>query len=64
MTMEELKTLAAHYKALKGPEVVYRVELKTTAGIHGIGNQAIINKIVDLLISEVQKQIEEELKND
>lgn len=62
MTIDELKTLAAHYKALKGPEVVYRVELKTTTGTHGIGNQAVIDKIVDLLILEVQKQIEEELK--
>lgn len=59
--IEEIKTLNAQYRELRKEELVYRVELKATNGVHGIGNREIINKIVDLLIRESQKQIEREI---
>ena len=59
--IEEFKALNEQYRQLRKEELVYRVELKATNGVHGIGNREIINKIVDLLIRESQKQIEREV---
>lgn len=59
--IEQLKALNSQYRELRNKELIYRVELHTTNGVYGIGNHEVINKIVDLLISESQKQIEKEV---
>lgn len=59
--IEQLKALNAQYRELRKKELVYSLELKATNGIHGIGNREVINKVVDLLIRESQKQIESEV---
>lgn len=59
--IESNRSLNAQYRELRKGELVYRVELYATNGVHGIDNREVINKIVDLLISESQKQIEKEV---
>ena len=59
--IEQIKELNAQYRNLRANELVYCVELRATNGVHGIANREIINKIVDLLIRESQKQIESEV---
>jgi hypothetical protein len=59
--IESNRSLNAQYRELRKGELVYRVELYATNGVHGIGNREVINKIVDLLICESQKQIEKEV---
>lgn len=59
--IEQLKALNSQYRELRNKELVYRVELHATNGVHGIGNREVINKIVDLFISESQEQIEKEV---
>lgn len=58
--MNNIKELNAQYRELRRSELVYRVDIKATNGTHGIANKTIINKIIDLLIRESQKQIEKE----
>lgn len=62
-SIDELKILNAQYKELRKSELVYRIELKAVNGTHGIGNKKIINKVIDLLIHESQKQIEKEVSD-
>lgn len=59
--IESIRHLNEQYRKLRKDELVYRVELHATNGVHGIGNAEIINKIIDLLIRESQKQIENEI---
>lgn len=59
--IESIRHLNEQYRKLRKDELVYRVELHATNGVHGIGNTEIINKIIDLLIRESQKQIEIEI---
>lgn len=62
--IEQLKALNTQYRQIRKEELVYCVELKATNGVHGIANKEIINKIVDLLIRESQKQIEREVNKE
>lgn len=57
--MNSIKELNAQYKKLQKSEIVYCIELKATNGIHSILNRSMITKIIDLLVSESQKQIKE-----
>lgn len=59
--IEQLKALNSQYRELRNKELIYRVELHTTNGVYVIGNREVINKIVELLISESQEQIEKEV---
>lgn len=60
--MNNIRELNAQYRELQKSELVYRVDVKATNGTHSIANKTIINKIIDLLIRESQKQIKKEGK--
>lgn len=62
MSIKQLKELNEQYRKLRNEEVVYRMELSATNGTHVVCNREVLNKIVDLLISESQQQIEKEVK--
>ena len=62
MSIKQLKELNEQYRKLRNEEVVYRMELSATNGKHVVCNREVLNKIVDLLISESQQQIEKEVK--
>lgn len=57
MSIKQLKELNEQYRKLRNEEVVYRMELSATNGTHVVCNREVLNKIVDLLISESQQQI-------
>lgn len=59
--IEQLKSLNAQYRKLRDDELVYRIELHATNGVHGISNHVVINKVIDLLIRESQVQIDKEV---
>lgn len=63
MNIKELNALVAQYKNLRNSEIVCRIELQATNGTHVISNRAVINKVVDMLIREAQKQIEKETES-
>lgn len=62
MSIKQLKELNEQYRKLRNEEVVYRMELSATNGTYVVCNREVLNKIVDLLISESQQQIEKEVK--
>ena len=62
MSIKQLKELNEQYRKLRNEEVVYRMVLSGTNGTHVVCNREVLNKIVDLLISESQQQIEKEVK--
>lgn len=62
MSIKQLKELNEQYRKLRNEEVVYRMELSATNGTHVVCNREVLNKIVDLLISESRQQIEKEVK--
>lgn len=64
MNMKELKTmkeLNTQYKILRNNGLVDAIDIRTNIGTYSVKNKNIINKILDLLILESQKQIEREV---
>lgn len=64
MNMKELETmkeLNTQYKILRNNGLVGAIDIRTNIGTYSVKNKNIINKILDLLILESQKQIEREV---
>lgn len=59
--LDKIKELNAQYKLLRKNGMVIKVDLLTDIGIYTIKNANIVNKVLDLLIRESQKQIESEV---
>ncbi len=60
-SVEKFKELNLQYKLLRKNAMVVSIELQTNIGAYSIKNQTVINKMLDLLILESQKQIESEV---
>lgn len=60
--LEQIKELNTQYKILRKGGIVTEVSLKTNVADFPVRNPNIITKVLDLLISESQKQIESEVK--
>lgn len=60
--LEQTKELNTQYKILRKGGIVTEVSLKTNVADFPVRNPNIITKVLDLLISESQKQIESEVK--
>lgn len=60
--LEQIKELNTQYKILRKGGIVTEVSLKTNVADFPVRNPSIIAKVLDLLISESQKQIESEVK--
>lgn len=60
--LEQIKELNTQYKILRKGGIVTEVSLKTNVADFPVRNSSIISKVLDLLISESQKQIESEVK--
>lgn len=64
MNMKELETikeLNTQYKILRNNGLVGAIDIRANIGKYSVKNKTIINKILDLLILESQKQIEREV---
>lgn len=61
-SLEQIKELNTQYKILRKGGIVTEVSLKTDVADFPVRNPSIIAKILDLLISESQKQIESEVE--
>lgn len=60
--LEQIKELNTQYKILRKGGIVTEVSLKTNVADFLVRNPSIVSKVLDLLISESQKQIESEVK--
>lgn len=60
--LEQIKELNTQYKILRKGGIVTEVSLKTNVANFPVRNPSIIAKVLDLLISESQKQIESEVE--
>lgn len=60
--LEQIKELNTQYKILRKGGIVTEVSLKTNVADFPVRNPSIVSKVLDLLISESQKQIESEVK--
>lgn len=60
--LEQIKELNTQYKILRKGGIVTEVSLKTNVADFPVRNPSIIAKVLDLLISESQKQIESEVE--
>ena len=60
--LEQIKELNTQYKILRKGGIVTEVSLKTNVADFPVRNPSIVGKVLDLLISESQKQIEREVK--
>lgn len=60
--LEQIKVLNTQYKILRKGGIVTEVSLKTNVADFPVRNPSIIAKVLDLLISESQKQIESEVE--
>lgn len=61
-SLEQIKELNTQYKILRKGGLVTEVNLKTSVGDFPVRKSSIIAKVLDLLISESQRQIESEVK--
>lgn len=61
-SLEQIKELNTQYKILRKGGIVTEVSLKTDVADFPVRNPSIIAKVLDLLISESQKQIESEVE--
>lgn len=61
-SLEQIKELNTQYKILRKGGIVTEVSLKTNVADFPVRNPSIIAKVLDLLISESQKQIESEVE--
>ena len=61
-SLEQIKELNTQYKILRKGGIVTEVSLKTNVADFPVRNPSIVGKVLDLLISESQKQIESEVK--
>lgn len=61
-SLEQIKELNTQYKILRKGGIVTEVSLKTNVADFPVRNPSIIAKVLDLLISESQKQIGSEVE--
>lgn len=59
--LDKIKELNIQYKLLRKNGMVIKVDLLTDIGIYTIKNANVVGKVLDLLIRESQKQIENEV---
>lgn len=59
--LETMKELNTQYKILRNNGLVGAIDIRVNIGTYSVKNKTIINKILDLLILESQKQIEREV---
>lgn len=63
-TLNYLKSLNEQYRQLRKDNLVKELDIVAATGVYKVKNNNAIQKVIDLLIRETQKQIEMEVESE